>query len=384
MDKIIDDNNKIVGNINLDNSNIKFIGKNNILYVDNGFTLVNSSIEFRGDNSLVYLCKTNDKLTIDVKIYNNSTLYFGKNMWINKGIKIVISEETNVFFGCDCLVSYDTCIRTGDPHIIYDINTRKRVNHSKSVYIGDHVWIGQHVMILKNTMIGSGSVIGAMSLVTNKKYSSNSVYAGTPAKKVRSDIYFSKDDLLKFSDIKNKTFIWPTDIISVDGKVYGYIMPYKRAKNLNASNPLMVNLNSLEKGILRAEKDIKLLTDNGVHICDLRYNTLYNNGNIYVIDTIEYDYKLSTYKENREGLDKELMLFLIDNYFDDFVFSNSVLREMYLEFEVRGIDFMREFRKMISEYIGEDVVYLNKAKSLVKKNNNPVYYREFLGGSIYE
>ena len=61
MDKIIDDNNKIVGNINLDNSNIKFIGKNNILYVDNGITLVNSSIEFRGDNSLVYLCKTNDK-----------------------------------------------------------------------------------------------------------------------------------------------------------------------------------------------------------------------------------------------------------------------------------------------------------------------------------
>ena len=150
-------------------------------------------------------------------------------------------------------------------------------------------------------------------------------------------------------------------------------MPYKRAKNLNASNPLMVNLNSLEKGILRAEKDIKLLTDNGVHICDLRYNTLYNNGNIYVIDTIEYDYKLSTYKENREGLDKELMLFLIDNYFDDFVFSNSVLREMYLE-----------FRKMLSEYIGEDVVYLNKAKSLVKKNNNPIYCRGFLGGSIYE
>ena len=45
---------------------------------------------------------------------------------------------------------------------------------------------------------------------------------------------------------------------------------------------------------------------------------------------------------------------------------------------------MREFRKMLSEYIGEDVVYLNKAKSLVKKNNNPIYCRGFLGGSIYE
>lgn len=198
------------------------------------------------------------------------------------------------------------------------------------------------------------------------------------------DIYFSKDDLLKFSGIKNKTFIWPTDIISVDGKVCGYVMPYKKAKNLNTINPLMVNLNSLEKGILRAENDIRLLTDKGVNICDLRYNTLYSNGNIYVVDTIEYDYKLSTYKENREGLDMELMLFLVDNYFDDFVFSDNILRDMYLEFEVRGIDFMKEFRKRLCEHIGEDVVYLNKAKSLVKKNNNPIYCRGFLGGNIYE
>ena len=188
MDKIIDDNNKIVGNINLDNSNIKFIGKNNILYVDNGITLVNSSIEFRGDNSLVYLCKTNDKLTIDVKIYNNSTLYFGKNMWINKGIKIVISEETNVFFGCDCLVSYDTCIRTGDPHIIYDINTRKRVNHSKSVYIGDHVWIGQDVKILKGTEIPADSVIAMNSCVTKKFDKTNTIIGGYPAKIIRQDV----------------------------------------------------------------------------------------------------------------------------------------------------------------------------------------------------
>ena len=222
MDKIIDDNNKIVGNINLDNSNIKFIGKNNILYVDNGITLVNSSIEFRGDNSLVYLCKTNDKLTIDVKIYNNSTLYFGKNMWINKGIK------------------------TGDPHIIYDINTRKRVNHSKSVYIGDHVWIGQHVMILKNTMIGSGSVIGAMSLVTNKKYSSNGVYAGTPAKKIRSDIFFIKDDCHRFLDD------------DIDRYEYNYSNDFIYDKDNTT-----ISFNDIEKNLrcLSIEDRIKYLND---------------------------------------------------------------------------------------------------------------------------
>ena len=56
MKEIIDEkNNKIIGNINLDNSKVKFTGSNNILYINDEITLVNSSIDFRGDNSLVYL-----------------------------------------------------------------------------------------------------------------------------------------------------------------------------------------------------------------------------------------------------------------------------------------------------------------------------------------
>ena len=66
MKEIIDEkNNKIIGNINLDNSKVKFTGSNNILYINDEITLVNSSIDFRGDNSLVYLCKTAEKITVE-------------------------------------------------------------------------------------------------------------------------------------------------------------------------------------------------------------------------------------------------------------------------------------------------------------------------------
>ena len=69
MKEIIDEkNNKIIGNINLDNSKVKFTGSNNILYINDEITLVNSSIDFRGDNSLVYLCKTAEKITVDIKL----------------------------------------------------------------------------------------------------------------------------------------------------------------------------------------------------------------------------------------------------------------------------------------------------------------------------
>lgn len=198
--EVDDKNNKIIGKLNLDNSYVKFTGENNVLLINDEITIVNSNIEFRGSNSLIYLCKTNDKITLDMKIYNNSTIYFGKNIWITRGVKIVISEMTNLFFGKNCMIAPECCIRSADPHIIYDANTKKRINRSKSIYFGDHTWIGQRVMILKNTRVGSGSVIGASSLLTNKEYKSNSIYAGVPAKRVKENIFFIHDDCHRFTD----------------------------------------------------------------------------------------------------------------------------------------------------------------------------------------
>ena len=107
--------------------------------------------------------------------------------------------------------------------------------------------------------------------------------------------------------------------------------------------------------------------------------TLYNNGKIYVIDTLDYSYRNVTYNENREAFDLELMLFLVDTYFDDFVNNDKLLKEMYMGFEVRGVDFLRVFRNKLSTYMGKDIKKLQSAKSLIKSNNsNSIYKREII------
>ena len=122
--------------------------------------------------------------------------------------------------------------------------------------------------------------------------------------------------------------------------------------------------------------DKKELTDNKVKLYDVRYNILYSNGTMNIIDTLEYSSREVTYEENRQNIDEELMLFLVDNYFDNFVKSDKLLKEMYMEFQVRGVDFLRVFRRKLSEYMDKDIVKLNEAKTLVRRNsNNPVYIR---------
>lgn len=185
-------NNRIIGNFKIENSTIMFQGENNILYCDdNGVKLKNSTLNFAGNNSVIYIRKNKFPIFLSVKIHHNSVFYFGKDNYINSALHIIISEQTNVIIGNDGLFSFGCWIRTADPHLIYDCNTKKRINQSQSTYIGDHVWIGQNSLILKGVNIGSGSIIGANSVLTKKRVSSNSIFAGNPAKLIKTGIYFT-------------------------------------------------------------------------------------------------------------------------------------------------------------------------------------------------
>lgn len=191
------------------------------------------------------------------------------------------------------------------------------------------------------------------------------------------DPEYTEEFLLRFSNIKNNTFVWPNDVIKVKSNVVGYTMPYKKAKNLCDTNPLLINLNSLELATKNATEDIKLITDNSIKLFDVRYNVLYSNKKIYIIDTLEYRKRIVTFNENRQNLDDEIKLFLVDDYFDDYVKENKILSEMYKDKEVSGLDFLRSFKDSLSSYLEKDVIKLNDAKSLIKKNNNSNYVRGF-------
>jgi acetyltransferase-like isoleucine patch superfamily enzyme len=77
---------------------------------------------------------------------------------------------------------YDT-----DFHIIDPEGRKRNVGEVKSspIIIDENVWIASDVTILKGVHIGIGSVVGAGSVVT-KSIPPFELYAGNPAKKIRS------------------------------------------------------------------------------------------------------------------------------------------------------------------------------------------------------
>ena len=81
-------------------------------------------------------------------------------------------------------------------HILaHDASTKEFLNYTKigRVNIGNNIFIGAESVVLPNVTIGDNVVIGANSTVT-KDISSNSVYAGNPAKFICTiDEYIDKN-----------------------------------------------------------------------------------------------------------------------------------------------------------------------------------------------
>ena len=94
------------------------------------------------------------------------------------------------------MFSWSIWAGTCDYHPIMDIKSNNRLNFSKSIYIGNHVWCGQEAGISKGVFIASGAVIGAKSMVV-KQCHSNTINAGNPAKQIKRDIFWLRDDIFE-------------------------------------------------------------------------------------------------------------------------------------------------------------------------------------------
>ena len=195
-------------------------------------------------------------------------------------------------------------------------------------------------------------------------------------------IVYNRDEILRFSSLVNKTYIFPIDVIIVGDLVVGYITDYVDAISLYKINPLGVNLDLLEKDLKIVYSDIGIISDKGICSYDVLYNIMYGMCGFKIIDTIEYTYSqidyTDLYRINVKNFTNGIKLFLIDGYFDQFVSSNRVLYDMYSESSVDIMMFIREFRKKLSENEGYNVTRLSEcSKSIsIKRVRSFKYIRE--------
>lgn len=103
-----------------------------------------------------------------------------------------LADKSNIKIGRDCMISFSISFRTTDAHGIYNVETGERLNEEGPIVIGDHVWVGQNVIVSKNVTVESGSIIESSSFLSNSDYGPNSIFAGTPAKKIREHVTWDR------------------------------------------------------------------------------------------------------------------------------------------------------------------------------------------------
>jgi len=109
-----------------------------------------------------------------VCIGKNALLSIGSHFMISGGTTIIC--EKSIYFGDDCLLSWEIQLLDTDYHTIRD---EKGVitNHPKEIRIENHVWIGSRSTILKGTYINSGCIVASGSIVSGHLNKEKTVYA---------------------------------------------------------------------------------------------------------------------------------------------------------------------------------------------------------------
>lgn len=135
-------------------------------------------------------------------------IHCGKNALcsIDDGTEIeeakIIITDGKIEIGQDCLLSTSVILRNHDKHHIFEKEAGRRINYPGNIKIGNHVWLCHGVTLLGSAVIGDNSIVGTMA-VTSSAFPKEVVVAGNPAKIIRENVCWSKDN----TDFYNRDFL---------------------------------------------------------------------------------------------------------------------------------------------------------------------------------
>ncbi len=184
--------------------NISIIGNDNIIRIEKPISFLNSSIfisySYGAEIFIGKKLKDYDYLrNLNINILNGveQRLKIGEGVSCH-GVQIESSDAKSIIeIGKECLLAGNVVIRGDDGHAIIDKNDNI-VNYSDNpLIIGKHCWIGEGVKITKNAQIPNDTIIGIGSIVTKKFTEEGTVLAGIPAKIIRREIRWERDNIYK-------------------------------------------------------------------------------------------------------------------------------------------------------------------------------------------
>lgn len=234
--------NKVIGDFEFKNSTINFHGYNNILFCERDIKITNSSINFYGNNSIIYLSYSEHDYRVSLHVFASSVIFFGRDNNIGATLSINVQEHQNVIIGDECIFGPEIDMRTSDGFQVFDGETKRRINGSGTVFIGDHVWLGHRCYVSRGVKIGSGSVVyNNSTILPNTTIKSNTYYAGNPAELIKDNIFFTNDYVGRYTEEQSK------DSAMYISEVYLYNFVEKETLSLDKIDKLIKQFSVDEK-----------------------------------------------------------------------------------------------------------------------------------------
>lgn len=191
---------QVYTDIAINGLSITINGNNNKVVIELPANFVNTAIVIEGDNNKFSL-KTTKHRTIRHTTFGlegGSEITVGSGLSVYRDVHVVAKNGKNISIGDECMFAREIMIRNNDGHVILDRTTGELLNAPENIVIGDNVWIGARVMILKGAVVPNGSVVGAMAMVNKKFDEEHVLIAGVPAKVVRTNIEWRREDFAKY------------------------------------------------------------------------------------------------------------------------------------------------------------------------------------------
>lgn len=116
-------------------------------------------------------------------IIGDGEIVLGNHVGLNG---TTIASRQKISIGDNTMIGPNTIIIDHDGHVAWPLEDRwTKQGPIKEIVIENDVWIGMNCMILKGVTIGSGAIIAGGSIVVGD-VEPNTVYAGNPARKIKS------------------------------------------------------------------------------------------------------------------------------------------------------------------------------------------------------